>query len=357
MPTYQYACTECGHAFEQVQSFSDDALTVCPECEGRLRKVFNAVGVVFKGSGFYRTDSRGKARRRRGRLASASHEDRVGESDDSKTDVDDRRPRRLVLGDVGVLGVLVQLLDVHEVSTAHRQLTVLHSSADAPLTGSARARSVASVPVLLLRLRSAARRVRRAVLRRRRLLAALCALVAVLGRAPGHRRAAAADRVPVTVAAHDLGAGAVLRPDDLTTRRGSRPARCPSGHIRDPVGRQLAGPLRRGQPITDTALLGAGAGPRPARPGRAAGPAARHRDGRAAPRRRRGRPAWPPTRRAARPRPWPARRWCSRSRHRRPTRPPTGCPAGWWCSASARPSVTAVSSASVTHFLTVAWSR
>lgn len=58
MPTYQYACTECGHAFEQVQSFSDDALTVCPECAGRLRKVFNAVGVVFKGSGFYRTDSR-----------------------------------------------------------------------------------------------------------------------------------------------------------------------------------------------------------------------------------------------------------------------------------------------------------
>lgn len=58
MPTYQYACTECEHAFEQFQSFSDDALTVCPECQGRLRKVFNAVGVVFKGSGFYRTDSR-----------------------------------------------------------------------------------------------------------------------------------------------------------------------------------------------------------------------------------------------------------------------------------------------------------
>ncbi len=58
MPTYQYACTECGHAFEQFQSFSEDALTVCPECDGRLRKLFNAVGVVFKGSGFYRTDSR-----------------------------------------------------------------------------------------------------------------------------------------------------------------------------------------------------------------------------------------------------------------------------------------------------------
>ena len=61
MPTYQYACTECGHAFEQFQSFSDDALTECPECSGRLRKLFNAVGVVFKGSGFYRTDSRAAA--------------------------------------------------------------------------------------------------------------------------------------------------------------------------------------------------------------------------------------------------------------------------------------------------------
>ncbi len=58
MPTYQYACTECDHAFEQVQSFADDALTVCPDCGGKLRKVFSAAGVVFKGSGFYRTDSR-----------------------------------------------------------------------------------------------------------------------------------------------------------------------------------------------------------------------------------------------------------------------------------------------------------
>lgn len=58
MPTYQYACTECDHAFEQFQSFTDDSLTVCPACNGRLRKLFNAVGVVFKGSGFYRTDNR-----------------------------------------------------------------------------------------------------------------------------------------------------------------------------------------------------------------------------------------------------------------------------------------------------------
>ncbi|MFC0433736.1 FmdB family zinc ribbon protein [Kutzneria buriramensis] len=58
MPTYQYACTACGHRFEAVQSFSDSALTECPECAGKLRKLFGSVGVVFKGSGFYRTDSR-----------------------------------------------------------------------------------------------------------------------------------------------------------------------------------------------------------------------------------------------------------------------------------------------------------
>lgn len=64
MPTYQYICTDCGTPLEAVQSFSDSALTTCPVCSGRLRKVFSAVGVVFKGSGFYRTDSRdnGKAK-------------------------------------------------------------------------------------------------------------------------------------------------------------------------------------------------------------------------------------------------------------------------------------------------------
>ena len=60
MPTYQYACTECGHDLEAVQSFTDDALTECPVGHGRLRKVFGAVGIVFKGSGFYRNDSRDK---------------------------------------------------------------------------------------------------------------------------------------------------------------------------------------------------------------------------------------------------------------------------------------------------------
>ena len=58
MPTYQYTCTECGEPLETVQKFSDEPLTVCPACGGRLRKVFSPVGIVFKGSGFYRTDSR-----------------------------------------------------------------------------------------------------------------------------------------------------------------------------------------------------------------------------------------------------------------------------------------------------------
>ena len=58
MPTYQYACTACDHRFEAVQSFTDASLTECPACSGSLRKVFSSVGIVFKGSGFYRTDSR-----------------------------------------------------------------------------------------------------------------------------------------------------------------------------------------------------------------------------------------------------------------------------------------------------------
>jgi putative FmdB family regulatory protein len=58
MPTYEYACTSCGHQFEALQSFTDEALTECPECKGLVQKVYSNVGVVFKGSGFYKTDSR-----------------------------------------------------------------------------------------------------------------------------------------------------------------------------------------------------------------------------------------------------------------------------------------------------------
>ena len=58
MPTYSYACTQCDNRFDIVQSFSDNSLTECPQCAGKLRKLFNSVGIVFKGSGFYRNDSR-----------------------------------------------------------------------------------------------------------------------------------------------------------------------------------------------------------------------------------------------------------------------------------------------------------
>ena len=78
MPTYQYACTACGHQLEAVQSFADEPLTECPTCEGRLRKLFSSVGVVFKGSGFYRTDSRA--------AASASSPSKSESASDSKSD-------------------------------------------------------------------------------------------------------------------------------------------------------------------------------------------------------------------------------------------------------------------------------
>ena len=77
MPTYQYACTECGDQSEVVQRFSDDPLTVCGACGGRLRKVFSPVGIVFKGSGFYRTDSRA------GSVSGSSSNGKSGEGSDS----------------------------------------------------------------------------------------------------------------------------------------------------------------------------------------------------------------------------------------------------------------------------------
>ncbi|MGY6020312.1 FmdB family zinc ribbon protein [Streptomyces spinosirectus] len=81
MPTYQYQCTECGEGLEAVQKFTDDALTECPNCGGRLKKVFSAVGIVFKGSGFYRNDSRGSS----SSSAPASKSSKSTESSSSST--------------------------------------------------------------------------------------------------------------------------------------------------------------------------------------------------------------------------------------------------------------------------------
>lgn len=85
MPTYQYACTEetCGHRFEAVQAFTDSALSECPVCAGKLRKVFSPVGVVFKGSGFYRNDSRSASNGSNGSKSSSSSSAESGSKSDS----------------------------------------------------------------------------------------------------------------------------------------------------------------------------------------------------------------------------------------------------------------------------------
>ena len=85
MPTYQYVCTECGEPLEVVQKFSDDPLTVCPACQGRLRKVFSPVGVVFKGSGFYKTDSRSSSSSA-SKSESKSSDTKTETKSDSKTE-------------------------------------------------------------------------------------------------------------------------------------------------------------------------------------------------------------------------------------------------------------------------------
>jgi putative FmdB family regulatory protein len=83
MPTYQYACTSCGERLEAVQKFSDDPLTECPACAGTLRKVFSAVGVVFKGSGFYKTDSRSRSGSKSGASSSSSSSSADASTSDS----------------------------------------------------------------------------------------------------------------------------------------------------------------------------------------------------------------------------------------------------------------------------------
>lgn len=85
MPTYQYACTACDHRFDAVQSFSDASLTECPECGGKLRKLYGSVGVVFKGSGFYRTDSRSEGKSSTTAAASSSEKSSSDKSSSEKS--------------------------------------------------------------------------------------------------------------------------------------------------------------------------------------------------------------------------------------------------------------------------------
>jgi len=89
VPTYSYACTECGNRFDAVQAFSDAALTTCTECNGRLRKLFGNVGVVFKGSGFYRTDSRESAKSSANGSATSSESTGSSKSEKSSSTASD----------------------------------------------------------------------------------------------------------------------------------------------------------------------------------------------------------------------------------------------------------------------------
>lgn len=93
MPTYQYACKECDHRFEAVQSFSDASLTVCPVCSGPLRKLFGSVGVIFKGSGFYRNDARSDAKSSSTVAASSGDTPAASSStSESKSSSDTKKP-------------------------------------------------------------------------------------------------------------------------------------------------------------------------------------------------------------------------------------------------------------------------
>ena len=89
MPTYEYRCKDCGQHLEVVQAFTDDALTECPACKGQLRKVFGNIGITFKGSGFYKTDSRAKSSTSKSKSDSSGSETKSessGEKSETKSD-------------------------------------------------------------------------------------------------------------------------------------------------------------------------------------------------------------------------------------------------------------------------------
>jgi putative FmdB family regulatory protein len=92
VPTYQYACTACGHRFDAVQAFTDASLSECPQCSGKLRKLFGSVGVVFKGSGFYRTDSRADAKGKEKSDATASAKGDTSSAASSSSSSSDKGP-------------------------------------------------------------------------------------------------------------------------------------------------------------------------------------------------------------------------------------------------------------------------
>ncbi len=278
MPTYQYACTACGHRFEAVQSFSDASLTDCPECAGRLRKVFSSVGIVFKGSGFYRTDSR------------AGSVDAAGSGKGEKVSADSsalervrrrrRAPRpptrRTKKADSGldVLVVLVRVVvDQQRPRRSRVGLTLPTAGAELSTSASVVHRFAVRPPVELpvalassptTRGRPMGREPPHRMRRSARLLATLrtpgwrrtllvrrtaALLLAALALALALRPADAATRGPVVVAARDLASGTALTAPTSPSPPGqaisSRPVCCAAPADGDGPGARRSGPGRR----------------------------------------------------------------------------------------------------------------
>ena len=254
MPTYSYACTECDNRFDIVQSFSDDSLTVCPACSGKLRKLFNSVGIVFKGSGFYRTDSRGGVRRgqraRQDRLCSRRE---VGKFVDGLDELVEHRDRRTGQGCCQL--VLASPRVIHSFSSIHRRaLSAVPTPAG--LLASDHVVRRLSRPVAAGRTEHTEARARRWADRlvgsrpharigpaphvARRVLAAalVCLALALLARGdPDSARSA------VVVAARDLHPGIVLADADVGTG-GIEAGTLPDGAVDRTGGRRRAHPRR-----------------------------------------------------------------------------------------------------------------
>ena len=270
MPTYQYRCTECDHAFEEFQSFTDDALTVCPCCGGRLRKVFNAVGVVFKGSGFYRTDSR--AAGASSTAASASSANGSGDSGSSDAGTKTSGSKGSAesssgssgskdAGSSGSEGLRLVGLRVVLTVVQHRRVVVRRLSpverpgerAAAHLpSGHDPGPRPASFPAG--RRARVRRTLRRTVLARRRPLAAACRGVAVLAGVhaarPAPRRDGAGPRGGPRPRLGHRPVSATTWSPAATPRTSPRP-----GSRAGAVGRTLAAPVRAGEPVTDVRLV------------------------------------------------------------------------------------------------------
>ena len=311
VPTYQYACTACDHRFEAVQSFTDASLTECPECAGHLRKVFSSVGIVFKGSGFYRTDSRNG-----GRGAASGERDgqervdkRVGARRTPPVPSSSRAParsqgvRRRATPSSGVLvrRVVDRQLDAHTRGRGLLTGGVVHIARchpqDRHSSRGGRGPALASCDGIdaalpdATRTAGASRRHRsasgrpgwRRVALLRRAAAALLAcsrcVLAVVPRRRTGRRSGGRRRGRPAGRQHRA-----VRPTSPSARGPSsscRPARCSDGTAAD--GRVLVGAARAGEPITDVRLVGAGpASGRATGRRRRAGSAGRRRSGSAA---------------------------------------------------------------------------